>query len=36
MHWQIDEARRVLSVGFELPAGSYATAVIRELIVTIE
>jgi len=32
MHWQIDEARRVLSVGFELPAGSYATAVMREVV----
>jgi len=36
MHWQVDEAKRVLRVGFELPAGSYATAVIRELIVTNE
>jgi len=34
MHWQIDEANRVLSVGFVLPAGSYATAVMREIVLS--
>ena len=31
MHWRLDEANRVLTVGFVLPAGSYATAVMREI-----
>ncbi|MEW5839200.1 MAG: tRNA pseudouridine(13) synthase TruD [Pseudomonadota bacterium] len=32
MHWRLDEANRVLVVGFALPAGSYATAVMREIV----
>ena len=36
MHWQIDEVNRVLRVGFELPAGSYATAVMREIVLSDE
>jgi tRNA pseudouridine13 synthase len=31
MHWHLDAVNRVLSVGFVLPAGSYATAVMREI-----
>ena len=34
MHWRIDAAKRWLSVGFVLPAGSYATAVMREVLLT--
>jgi len=36
MHWQLDEAHGVLRVGFDLPAGSYATAVMREVVSTDE
>jgi len=36
MHWQIDAAKCVLRVGFELPAGSYATAVMREIVLNDE
>ncbi len=32
MHWHVDERNCVLSVGFVLPAGSYATAVMREIV----
>ena len=32
MHWQLDEASGVLRVGFDLPSGSYATAVMREIV----
>ncbi|MGD9889425.1 MAG: tRNA pseudouridine(13) synthase TruD [Halothiobacillaceae bacterium] len=35
LHWRLDEANRVLSVGFVLPAGSYATAVMREVVETV-
>lgn len=31
MHWRVDEANRLLRVGFDLPSGSYATAVMREI-----
>ncbi|MEW6445343.1 MAG: tRNA pseudouridine(13) synthase TruD [Pseudomonadota bacterium] len=34
MHWRIDEASRMLRVGFDLPSGSYATAVMREIVDT--
>ena len=36
MHWRLDEANRVLSVGFVLPAGSYATALMREILSVVE
>ncbi len=36
MHWRIDEANRVLRVGFDLISGSYATAVMREVVDTPE
>ena len=36
LHWRLDEASRVLSVGFVLPAGSYATAVMREIVTSVE
>ncbi|MEW5972546.1 MAG: tRNA pseudouridine(13) synthase TruD, partial [Pseudomonadota bacterium] len=32
MHWRLDAAGKVLTVGFVLPAGSYATAVMREIV----
>lgn len=32
MHWRLDVVGKVLSVGFVLPAGSYATAVMREIV----
>lgn len=32
MHWRLDTAARILCLGFILPAGSYATAVMREII----
>lgn len=36
MHWRLDDVNHVLSVGFVLPAGSYATAVMREIIASAE
>lgn len=32
LHWQLDAAAGALEVGFSLPAGAYATVVLRELI----
>jgi tRNA pseudouridine13 synthase len=36
MHWHIDEVSRILKVGFDLPSGSYATAVMREVVNNID
>ncbi|MGB9671168.1 MAG: tRNA pseudouridine(13) synthase TruD [Halothiobacillaceae bacterium] len=32
MHWHLDVVEKVLTVGFVLPVGSYATAVMREIV----
>lgn len=32
MHWKRDAAARTLTLGFVLPSGSYATAVMREIV----
>lgn len=34
MHWQLLPAQAMVRIGFELPAGSYATAVLRELVLS--
>ena len=36
IHWQLDAAARTLTVGFLLPSGSYATAVMREVVAASE